>query len=46
MCLTLHFCYAEAYKCHFMIDNSGEMVIYVFLLGFSSPFRQKEWYEC
>ena len=26
--------------------NSGEMVIYAFLLGFSSPFRQKEWYEC
>ena len=25
--LTLIFCYAEAYKCHFMIEgNSGEMV--------------------
>ena len=41
--LTLHFCYAEAYRCHFMIDeNSGEMVIYAFLSGFSSPFHKKE----
>ena len=41
--LTLIFCYAEAYKFHFMIEgNSGEMVIYAFLLGFSSPSRQKE----
>ena len=29
-----------------LAGNSGEMVIYVFLLGFSSPSRQKEWYEC
>ena len=29
-----------------LADNSGEMVIYAFLLGFSSPPRQKEWYEC
>ena len=50
--LTLHFCYAEAYRCHWnctfamskytdvilwLVGNSGEMVIYVFLLGFSSP---------
>ena len=41
--LTLHFCYAKAYRCHFMIGgNSGEMVIYAFLLGFSSLSRQKE----
>ena len=25
--------------------NSGEMVIYAFLLEFFSPSRQKEWYE-
>ena len=24
--------------------NSGEMVIYAFLLGFSSPSRKKKWY--
>ena len=29
-----------------LAGNSGEMVIYAFLLGFSSPFRQKKWYEC
>ena len=41
--LTLHFCYAETYRCHFMIGgNNGEMVIYAFLLRFSSPSRQKE----
>ena len=59
--LTLHFCYAEAYRCHWhctfampkhtdviswLAGNSGEMVIYAFLLGFSSLSRQKEWYEC
>ena len=29
-----------------LASNSGEMVIYAFLLGFSSSSRQKEWYEC
>jgi len=29
-----------------LASNSGEMVIDAFLLGFSSPPRQKEWYEC
>ena len=29
-----------------LAGNSGEMVIYAFLLGFSSPSSQKEWYEC
>ena len=29
-----------------LAGNSGEMVIYAFLLGFFSYFRQKEWYEC
>ena len=29
-----------------LASNSGEMVIYAFLLGFSNPSRQKEWYEC
>ena len=29
-----------------LASNSGKMVIYAFLLGFSSPSRQKEWYEC
>ena len=47
--LTLHFCYAEAYRCHWhctftmpkhidvilwLVGNSGEMVVYAFLLGF------------
>ena len=41
--LTLHFCYAKAYRCHFMIgDNSGEIVIYAFLLEFSSHSSKKE----
>ena len=59
--LTLDFCYAEAYRCHWhctfamskhtdliswLVGNSGEMVIYTFLLGFSSPSHKKEWYEC
>ena len=59
--LTLDFCYAEAYRCHWhctfamskhtdliswLVGNSGEMVIYTFLLGFSSPSYKKEWYEC
>ena len=45
--LTFQFCYAEAHKCHsWLADNSDEMVICAFLLGFSSPFCQKEWYEC
>ena len=35
MSLTLHFCYAEAYRCHIMIvGNSGEMVINAFLSDF------------
>ena len=29
-----------------LAGNNGEMVIYTFFLGFSSPFCQKEWYEC
>ena len=29
-----------------LAGNSGEMVIFAFLLAFSSPPRQKEWYEC
>ena len=29
-----------------LVGNNGEMVIYAFLLGFSSPSRQKELYEC
>ena len=29
-----------------LAGNRGEMVIYAFLLGFSSPSYQKEWYEC
>ena len=45
--LTFQFCYAEAHKCHsWLAGNSGEMVIYAFFLGFSSPSRQKEWYKC
>ena len=27
-----------------LASNNGEMVIYAFLLGFSCPSRQKEWY--
>ena len=41
--LTFHFCYTEACNCHFIIGgNSGEMVIYAFLLGFSSHSHKKE----
>ena len=41
--LTLHFCYAKAYICQIMIgSNSDEMVIYAFLLGFSSSSYEKE----
>ena len=29
-----------------LAGNSGEMVIYAFLIGFSSPSYQKEWYTC
>ena len=29
-----------------LVGNNGEMIIYAFLLGFFSPSRQKEWYEC
>ena len=29
-----------------LAGNSGEMIIYAFLLGFSSHSCQKEWYEC
>ena len=28
-----------------LVGNSGEIVIYAFLLGFSSPSRQNEWYK-
>ena len=31
---------------NFIADNSGEMAIYAFLLGFSSLSHHKEWYEC
>ena len=27
-------------------DNSDEMIIYAFLLEFSSHFYQKKWYKC
>ena len=41
--LTFHFCYAKAHKCHSCLaGNSGEMVFYAFLLGFSSSSYQKE----
>ena len=29
-----------------LAGNSDDIVIYAFLLGFSSPSRQKKWYEC
>ena len=29
-----------------VIYNSDGIVMYAFLLRFSSPSRQKEWYEC
>ena len=29
-----------------LADNSDGMVIYAFLLEFSSPSCQKKWYEC
>ena len=29
-----------------LAGNSGEMIIYAFLLGFFSHSRQKEWYKC
>ena len=29
-----------------LAGNSGEMVIYAFLLGFFSYFHKKKWYEC
>ena len=29
-----------------LAGNSGEMVIYAFLLEFSNPSHKKEWYEC
>ena len=29
-----------------LAGNSGEMIIYAFILGFSSPSYKKEWYEC
>ena len=44
--LTFQLCYAEAHKCHsWLANNNGEMIIYAFLLIFSSSSRQKEWYE-
>ena len=30
---------------YMLVGFSGEVVIYAFLLGFSSPSHQKEWYE-
>ena len=44
--LTFQFCYAKAHKYSWLAGNSGEMVIYAFLLGFSSLSHQKECYEC
>ena len=45
--LIFQFCYVEAHKYHsWLAGDSGEMVIYAFRLGFSSPSHQKEWYEC
>ena len=38
LCQT-HTCYK------WLLGFSSEIVIYAFLLGFSSPFRQKKWYE-
>ena len=41
--LTLHFCYAETYRCYLMIGgNSGELVNYAFLLGFFRPSHHKK----
>ena len=38
--LKFQFCYVEAHKCHsLLVGNGDEMVIYAFLLGFSSPSR-------
>ena len=53
-CAEAHKCY---WYCTFAIPkhtgviswlagSNDEMVIYAFILGFSSPSRQKEWYEC
>ena len=40
------FCYTRAYRCYtWLVGVNGEMVIYAFLLGFSSHSRQKEWLE-
>ena len=36
----------HTYVILWLASNNGEMIIYAFLLGFSSPSRQKEWYEC
>ena len=33
------------YVISWLVGNSGEMVIYAFVLGFSSSSRQKKWYE-
>ena len=44
---TSQFCYAESHRCYsWLVGFSGEIVIYAFLLGFSSPSRQKELYAC
>ena len=43
---TSQVCYAEAHRCYTWLTGfSGEMIIYVFPLGFFSHSRQKEWYE-
>ena len=34
------------YVISWLAGNSGKMVIYAFLLGFSSNSSKKEWYEC
>ena len=45
--LTLHFWYAKhTYAISWLAGNSGEMIIYTFLLEFSTPSHQKEWYKC
>ena len=45
--LTFHFAILKHMNViSWLAGNSGEMIIYVFLLEFSSPSRQNEWYEC
>ena len=40
---TSQFCYTEAHRYYtWLAGFNGEMIIYVFLLGFFSPSRQKD----